>query len=108
MLAQRPVSGVDQANRERHEEGSQRAEGQRRDTCPGCDVETHICQVDRSGKPRASAYQYHLTRQRIMREPSSRIPAQPWVIGITMRAAMSGPEGKNLTASTGKKAHEIA
>jgi crotonobetainyl-CoA:carnitine CoA-transferase CaiB-like acyl-CoA transferase len=28
------------------------------------------------------------------------------VIGITMRAAMSGPEGKNLTASIGKKAHE--
>jgi hypothetical protein len=29
-------------------------------------------------------------------------------MGITMRAAMSGPEGKNLTASIGKKAHEIA
>jgi hypothetical protein len=61
-----------------------------------------------SGKPRASAYQYHLTRQRIIRKPSSRNPAQPWVMGITMRAANSGPDGKNLTASTGKKAHEIA
>jgi hypothetical protein len=61
-----------------------------------------------SGKPRATAYQYHLTRQRIMREPSSRSPAQPWVRGITMRAAKSGPDGKNLTDSIGKGAHEIA
>jgi hypothetical protein len=61
-----------------------------------------------SGKPRAAAYQYHLTRQRIMREPSSRSPAQPWVKGITMRAAKSGPDGKNLTASIGKQPHEIA
>jgi hypothetical protein len=43
-----------------------------------------------------------------MREPSSRIPAQPWVSGITMRAAKSGPDGKNLTDSIGKGAHEIA
>jgi hypothetical protein len=61
-----------------------------------------------SGKPKAAAYQYHLTRQRIIREPSSRSPDRPWVRGITMRAAKSGPDGKNLTASIGKKAHEIA
>jgi hypothetical protein len=30
-----------------------------------------------SGKPRAAAYQYHLTRQRIIRLPSSRSPDQP-------------------------------
>jgi hypothetical protein len=29
-------------------------------------------------------------------------------MGITMRAAKSGPDGKNLTGSIGKKAHEIA
>jgi hypothetical protein len=29
-------------------------------------------------------------------------------MGITMRAAKSGPDGKNLTDSTSKKAHEIA
>src|SRR5215207_6310176 len=61
-----------------------------------------------SGKPRGAAYQYHLTRQRIIRLPSSRSPDQPWVRGMTMRAAMSGPDGKNLTLSIGKKAHEIA
>jgi hypothetical protein len=61
-----------------------------------------------SGRPRAATYQYHLTRQRIMRKPRVRSPAQPWVMGITMRAAMSGPEGKNLTASIGKKAHDMA
>jgi hypothetical protein len=61
-----------------------------------------------SGSPIATAYQYHLTRQRIIRKPSSLSPERPWHIGITMRAAKSGPEGKNLTDSTGKKAHEIA
>src|SRR5688500_6622108 len=61
-----------------------------------------------SGKPKAAAYQYHLTRQRIIRKPSSLSPATPWVRGITMRAAKSGPDGKNLTDSIGKKAHEIA
>jgi hypothetical protein len=60
-----------------------------------------------SGTPMAAAYQYHLTRQRIIRKPSSLSPDQPWVMGITMRAATSGPEGKNLTDSIGKKAHEI-
>jgi hypothetical protein len=29
-------------------------------------------------------------------------------MGITMRAAKNGPDGKNLTASIGKKAQEIA
>jgi len=61
-----------------------------------------------SGTPMAAAYQYHLTRQRIIRNPSTLSPAQPWVMGITMRAAKSGPDGKNLTDSIGKKAHEIA
>src|SRR3712207_5328929 len=60
------------------------------------------------GSPRDATYQYHLTRQRIIREPSSLSPAQPWVRGITMRAAKSGPDGKNPTDSMGKKAHEIA
>jgi hypothetical protein len=61
-----------------------------------------------SGSPMATAYQYHLTRQRIIRKPSSRSPERPWVRGITIRAAMSGPDGKNLTDSIGKKPHEIA
>src|SRR5215203_1593298 len=61
-----------------------------------------------SGRPKATTYQYHLTRQRIIRNPSTFNPAQPWVMGITMRAAKSGPEGKNLTASMGKNAHDIA
>jgi hypothetical protein len=61
-----------------------------------------------SGTPMAAAYQYHLTRQRISRNPSTLSPAHPWVMGITMRAAKSGPDGKNLTDSTGKKPHEIA
>jgi hypothetical protein len=56
----------------------------------------------------ATTYQYHLTRQRIIREPSSRSPAQPWVRGSTMRAARSGPDAKNLTLSIGKNTHEIA
>jgi hypothetical protein len=29
-------------------------------------------------------------------------------MGMTMRAAKSGPDGKNLTDSIGKKAHEMA
>jgi hypothetical protein len=29
-------------------------------------------------------------------------------MGITMRAAKSGPDGKNLTDSIGKAPHEIA
>jgi len=61
-----------------------------------------------SGTPRAAAYQYHLTRQRIIREPSSLSPATPWVRGITIKAAKSGPDGKNLTDSIGKNPHEIA
>jgi hypothetical protein len=56
----------------------------------------------------ATKYQYHLTRQRIIRLPSPFRPAQPWVMGITMRAAKSGPDGKNPTASIGKKAQDIA
>ena len=54
-----------------------------------------------SGSPIATAYQYHLTRQRIIRKPSSLSPATPWVRGMTMRAARSGanapkdPNGKN-------------
>ena len=36
------------------------------------------------------------------------IPAQPWVMGITIRAAKSGPDGKNPTDSIGKGPHEIA
>jgi len=61
-----------------------------------------------SGTPMAAAYQYHLTRQRIIRKPSTLSPAQPWHMGITMRAAKSGPDGKNLTDSIGKNPHEIA
>jgi hypothetical protein len=61
-----------------------------------------------SGTPIASAHQIHPTRQRIIREPSSRSPERPWVMGITMRAARSGPDGKNLTDSIGKNPHEIA
>jgi hypothetical protein len=61
-----------------------------------------------SGTPMAAAYQYHVTRQRIIRKPSTLSPAQPWVMGITMRAAKSGPDGKNLTDSIGKNPHEIA
>jgi hypothetical protein len=38
----------------------------------------------------ATTYQYHLTRQRIIRKPSSLSPATPRVRGITMRAAMNG------------------
>jgi hypothetical protein len=55
----------------------------------------------------ATTYQYHLTRQRIIREPSSRSPERPWVMGITMRAASTGPPGMNLTASIGKNPHEM-
>jgi hypothetical protein len=40
--------------------------------------------------------------------PGSTTPFQPWVMGITLRAANSGPDGKSLTASIGMKAHEIA
>jgi hypothetical protein len=67
MLAQRSISGVDQAHRE-----------------------------------------HHKVVKELKGEPSSRSPAQPWVRGITMRAAKSGPDGKNLTLSISKNAHEIA
>jgi hypothetical protein len=75
---------------------------------PAATLSPTLARCTARGKPKANAYQYHLTRQRIMRLPSSLSPAQPWVMGITMRAAKNGPEGKNLTASIGKKAHEIA
>jgi hypothetical protein len=63
-----------------------------------------------SGMPRATTYQIHPTRQRIIREPSSRSPAQPWVMGITMRAARIGPgkrgEGDRPTAYSGQVHHD--
>src|SRR5918995_898001 len=43
-----------------------------------------------SGNPMAARYQYHLTRQRIIRGPSSRKPGSPWAMGITMSAATRG------------------
>jgi hypothetical protein len=66
-----------------------------------------------SGKPKATANQIHPTRQRIIREPSSRSPARPWVRGITMRAAISGPLarkgiGQTPAAYKGQPTHEIA
>jgi hypothetical protein len=54
----------------------------------------------------AATYQYHLTRQRIIREPSSRSPAQPWVRGITMRAAMNGEPA--MKVQKGMHPHPIA
>jgi hypothetical protein len=48
------------------------------------------------------------TAYQIILEPRSRSPAHPWVMEITMRAAISGPAGKNLTASIGRNPHEIA
>src|ERR687890_113448 len=76
-------------------------------SAPAATLSPTTARCTASGTPKASAYQYHLTRQRIIRKPSTLSPAQPWVMGMTMRAAKSGPEGKNLTDSTGKKAHEI-
>jgi hypothetical protein len=61
-----------------------------------------------SGSAMATTYQYHLTRQRIIRKPSSLSPATPWVRGMTMRAAMNGAPAMNLTASIGKNPHPIA
>jgi len=75
---------------------------------PAATLSPTMARCTASGTPIATTYQYHLTRQRIIRKPSSLSPATPWVMGITMRAAKSGPEGKNLTLSIGKKAHEIA
>src|ERR687894_109871 len=72
---------------------------------PAATLSPAVSRCTASGKPRASAYQYHLTRQRIMRKPSSRSPERPWVRGITMRAARSGanapkdPTGTNTHAS---------
>jgi hypothetical protein len=61
----------------------------------------------------ASAHQIHPTCQRIIRLPSSRSPARPWVRGITIRAAISGPVAKKGIGQTpaaykGKPTHEIA
>jgi hypothetical protein len=58
------------------------------------------------GLPLAAAYQYHLTRQRITREPRSRRPGQPWVMGIMMSAAKSGPPAWKV--QNGIEPHEIA
>src|SRR5215208_6358191 len=90
MLAQRPVRRVDQANREHHEKGGQGAEAQRRDARPAAKLSPTMARWTASGSPIATAYQYHLTRQRIIRKPSSLSPERPWHIGITMRAATSG------------------
>src|ERR687890_1699611 len=75
---------------------------------PAATFSPAVARKTASGRLKATTYQYHLTRQRIIRKPSCLRPAQPWVRGITMRAAKSGPDGKNLTASIGKNAHEIA
>jgi hypothetical protein len=75
---------------------------------PAATLSPTMAKCTASGTPMATTYQYHLTRQRIIRNPSTFRPAQPWVMGITMRAAISGPEGKNLTLSIGKHPHEIA
>src|SRR5918993_752914 len=66
-----------------------------------------------SGSPTATTYQYHLTRQRIIRKPSSRSPERPWVMGTTIRAAMNGPVAKKgighmPAAYKGMPTHEIA
>jgi hypothetical protein len=75
---------------------------------PRATLSPAVSRITPSGSPIAITYQYHLMRQRIIREPSSRSPAHPWVRGITMRAAMNGPAGMNLTLSIGKNPHEIA
>jgi hypothetical protein len=75
---------------------------------PRATLSPAVSRTTASESPVATTYQYHLTRQRIIRKPSSRSPDQPWTRGITMRAAMNGPPGMNLTASIGKDPHEIA
>jgi hypothetical protein len=59
-----------------------------------------------SGKPKATAYQIHPTRQRITLEPGFSSPERTWLRGITMRAAMSG--AKPPKDPNGKNAHAIA
>src|SRR5918998_5287772 len=49
---------------------------------PSATLSPAVSRMTASGSPMAATYQYHLTRQRIIREPSSRSPAQPWVRGI--------------------------
>jgi hypothetical protein len=73
---------------------------------PAATLSPTMARWTESGSPIATAYQYHLTRQRIIRKPSSLSPATPWHIGITMRAATSGanapkdPNGTNPHAIT--------
>src|SRR5919112_1855408 len=57
---------------------------------PAAKLSPTIARCTASGSPIATAYQYHLTRQRIIRKPSTLSPATPWLIGITMRTATSG------------------
>src|SRR5215216_7032027 len=45
-----------------------------------------------SGMPKATAYQRHPTRQRIIRKPSSRSPAQPWVRSEEHTSELQSPD----------------
>src|SRR5215204_696590 len=73
---------------------------------PSATLSPIVTRKTASGSPIASAYQIHLARQRIIRPPRSRSPAQPWVMGITMRAATSGPNAPK--DPNGKNPHAIA
>src|SRR5215211_1755037 len=80
---------------------------------PSATFSTTVTRRAASGSPTATTYQYHLTRHRIIRKLSSRSPDQPRVMGITMRAAISGPVAKKGIGQTpaaykGKPTHEIA
>src|SRR5215208_4528081 len=52
MLTQRPVRWVDHTHCEHQQEGSQGAEGQRREVCPGRDIKPRVDQVD----PKRNSY----------------------------------------------------
>src|SRR5918999_12117 len=73
---------------------------------PSATLSTAVIRRTVSGSPMATTYQYHLTRQRITREPSSRSPAQPWVRGMTMRAASNGEPA--MKVQKGMHPHPIA
>jgi hypothetical protein len=75
---------------------------------PSATFSVRVVRRTASGSPMATMYQRSPTRQRIIREPSSFNPARPWMRGITMRAAMSGPAGKNPNALIGRNPHESA
>src|SRR5215218_4476452 len=57
---------------------------------PSATLSPTVSPTTASGSAITTTYQYHLTRQRIIRKPSSLSPATPWVSGMTMRAAMNG------------------